>query len=371
MSTIESDVPVQADTPTAMQRARLPLLIAGPVLLVSLGIWFYVSGGRYESTDDAYVMTARVAVSTNVPGRVVELVVHDNQVVQRGDLLFRLDPDPFRISVEEAQAQLGAAVLQVDALKASYLQQRSELASARETMAYQRSEFERQQKLFASGIASQSQVDRVKHAFDEARTRADSVQHELTGVLAQLGGNADIEPAKHPTVLRAQSALDRAKLNLSYTEVHAPSDGIVTRVEQLQVGSFVAASTPVFALVSAHDVWLDANFKEDQLAHMRPGQEAKIKVDSYPGKSFAGRVVSVSPGTGSQFSMLPAENATGNWVKVVQRVPVRIEFDHRDAGVPMHAGLSAVVQVDTRYQRHLFSANADIPAVAETATVSR
>jgi membrane fusion protein (multidrug efflux system) len=175
--------------------------------------------------------------------------------------------------------------------------------------------------------------------------------------------------------MQAQAALDRARLNLSYTTITAPSDGVVTRVEQLQVGSYIAASTPVFALVSTHDVWLEANFKEDQLGHMRAGQVANVRVDSYPGKTFKGKVVSVSPGTGSQFSMLPAENATGNWVKVVQRLPVRIELEQLDAAYPLHAGLSATVNVDTRYQRHLFSANEQLPDeyAAETgpATASR
>jgi membrane fusion protein, multidrug efflux system len=161
-------------------------------------------------------------------------------------------------------------------------------------------------------------------------------------------------------VIQAQAELDCARLNLSYTTVTAPSDGVVTRVEQLQVGSYVAASTPVFALVSMHDVWLEANFKEDQLGHMRPGQTANIRIDSYPGRTFKGRIASVSPGTGSQFSMLPAENATGNWVKVVQRLPVRIELQDLDPQYPLHAGLSANVNVDTRYQRHIFGSNVQL-----------
>ena len=372
MSTPE---PMTETPPNRWQRARMPLLVTGPVVAVVLAAYFYVSGGRYEKTDDAYVMAARTAVSANVSGRVVELAVHDNQAVQRGELLYRLDDAPFRIYVEEAAAQLAAATLQIESLKATYLQRQSELASAKETLAFQQTEFERQQRLIASGIASQAQLDRARHALDEARAHLAGAQHEIAGVIAQLGGDANIEPSKHPSVLQAKAALDRARLNLSYTTVTAPSDGVVTRVEQLQVGNYVAASTPVFALVSTHDMWLEANFKEDQLGHMRAGQAANIKIDSYPGKTFKGRVVSVSPGTGSQFSMLPAENATGNWVKVVQRLPVRIELEQLDAAYPLHAGLSATVNVDTRYQRHLFSANEQLPDeyAAETgpATASR
>ena len=326
MSTPNPTAPVTEAPPNRWQRARLPLLVAGPVVAVVLAAYFYVSGGRYEKTEDAYVMTARTAISANVPGRVVELAVHDNQAVQRGDLLYRLDDAPFRIYVEEAEAQLATATLQIESLKATYQQRQGDIVSAQETLAFQQSELERQKRLIASGVASQAQVDRATHSLDEARARLASVQHEITGVTAQLGGNPQIDPAKHPAVQQAQAALDRARLNLSYTTITAPSDGVVTRVEQLQVGSYVAASTPVFALVSTHDVWLEANFKEDQLGHMRAGQAASVRIDSYPGKTFKGKVASVSPGTGSQFSMLPAENATGNWVKVVQRLPVRIEL---------------------------------------------
>ncbi|HKS55194.1 MAG TPA: HlyD family secretion protein [Steroidobacteraceae bacterium] len=357
MSTPDPSAPVDETPPNRWQRARLPLLIAGPLVVLALAAYFYVSGGRYEKTDDAYVMAARTAISANVSGRVVELAVHDNQAVQRGDVLYRLDDAPYRIYVQEAEAQLAAATLQIESLKATYLQRQADLASARDTLAFQQSELDRQKKLIAAGIASQAQVDRATHAYDEARARLASVQHEITGAAAQLGGDPNIEPSKHPTVLQAKAALDRARLNLSYTTVTAPSDGVVTRVEQLQVGSYVAASTPVFALVSVHDVWLEANFKEDQLGHMRPGQTANIRIDSYPGRTFKGRIASVSPGTGSQFSMLPAENATGNWVKVVQRLPVRVELQDLDPQYPLHAGLSANVNVDTRYQRHIFGSN--------------
>jgi membrane fusion protein (multidrug efflux system) len=354
------------------QRARLPLIILGPVVVIAIAAYFYLTGGRFVSTDDAYVATARVAISSNVSGRVVELAVHDNQFVHRGDLLYRLDDAPYRISVEEAEAQLATATLQVASLKANYLQRQSELTSAQETLAYQQSELERQRRLIASGISSQAQVDRATHSLDEARSRVAGAQHEVTAIVAQLGGNPHVEPARHPTVQQAQALLDRARLNLSYTVVNAPSDGVVTRVEQLQVGRFVEASTPVFALVSTNDVWLEANFKEDQLAHMRVGQSAAIEIDSYPGKTFKGKVVSVSPGTGSQFSALPPENATGNWVKVVQRVPIRIELEQMDPSYPLHGGLSASVNVDTQFQRHLFGANEQpTEAVTGPSTASR
>ena len=343
-------------------------MLLGPLLVVVGAGYFYLTGGRYETTDDAYVETARVAVSANVAGRVLQLFVHDNQAVHKGDPLFRLDDAPFRIAVEEAAAQLASARLQVETLKATYRQRQAELTSARDTLAFQQHEYERQQRLLASGIASQLQADRALHTLDEARTQVAGAEQQISAVAASLGGKPDIPLERHPTVQQAQALLDRAKLNLSYTVVMAPSDGIVTRVEQLQVGAYISASAPVFALVSSDNVWIEANFKEDQLAYMRAGQTARVEIDRYPGKTFQGRVASVSPGTGSQFSVLPPENATGNWVKVVQRLPVRVELDHLDAAFPLQAGLSVDVSVDTQHRRHLFgAARASSPDAAAAA----
>lgn len=349
-----ANAPETPDAPGWRRRARLPLMLAGVVVVAGIAGYLYLSGGRFESTDDAYVKTARVSISANVAGRVVELAVHDNQAVHTGELLYRLDDAPFRIAVADAEAQLASARLRVGMLKANYRQRQSEEASARDTLAFQQSELDRQQRLIGAGIASQAQVDKARHARDEAREKVAGAAQEIGAVAAQLGGNPAIEADQHPAVKQAQAALDRARLDLSYTAVRAPSDGVVTRVEALQVGSYVNASVPVFALVSTHDVWLEANFKEDQLAHMRVGQEASVEVDSYPGEVFKGKVASVSPGTGSQFSVLPPENATGNWVKVVQRLPVRVELAALDPAFPLHGGLSANVEVDTRYKRHLF-----------------
>jgi len=339
------------------RRLRLPLMIGGPALAVIVFLIVYLTGGRYEGTDDAYVQTASVAVSSNVAGRVLEVNVRDNQTVHKGDVLFRLDDEPFRIAVEEAAAQLSSARLQVESLKASYRQRQAEQTSARETLEFQKHETDRQQRLLSAGISSQLQVDRAVHALEGARTQLAATQQETNAVVANLGGDPNIEAERHPTVQHAQALLDRAKLNLSYTVIKAPTDGIVTRVEQLQAGTYMSASAAVFALVVAGDTWIEANFKENQLTHMRVGQQVEVHIDSYPGRKFQGTVASVSPGTGSQFSLLPAENATGNWVKVVQRLPVRIELRDADPEFPLHGGLSATVNVDTQHERHLFGSD--------------
>jgi membrane fusion protein, multidrug efflux system len=335
---------------------RWALMGGGIVLALVAGLWYYLATGRYVSTDDSSVQAAQATISANVPGRVVELEVHDNQNVHRGDVLFRLDDRLFRIAVEEAQAKLASARMQISAAKATYRHQLSDQAAARDTLAYQQHEYERQQRLLQSGISSRAQAEQVQHAMQLAQSQLNSAQQQAGSVLAMLGGNPDLPLDAHPVVMQAQAALDRANLDLSYTVIRAPDDGVVARVEQLQVGDYINAATPVFGLVSSRDVWVEANFKEDDLTYMRAGQSAEISIDAYPGRRFKTQVASLSPGTGAQFSLLPPENATGNWVKVVQRVPVRLQLDAREFGdtTPLHAGLSAEVTVDTEHHRSLF-----------------
>jgi membrane fusion protein (multidrug efflux system) len=332
------------------QRLRLPLMLAGPIVVLVGASWWYLTSGRIVSTDDAYVQAARTMVSTDISGRVVAIAVRDNERVTQGQLLFKLDDRPYRIAVEDATAQLAAARLQVTALKATYRQKIADSAGAEETLAYQTREFERQRQLASSGVASRAVFDQVQNAVAVARQRVASTQSDIANILAQLGGNPDIPVEQHPSVQRAQAALDKAELDLSYTTVHAHESGIVTKVEQLQLGSYVTASTPVFAIVSDR-IWIEANFKETELTHMHPGQSATVEIDTYPGVEFAAKVVSLSPGTGLTFSLLPPENATGNWVKVVQRLPVRLALERYDPDLLLHAGLSVSVDVDTQYRR--------------------
>ena len=350
---------------TLRERLRLPLMLIVPLAVVGVALYFYFSGGRYQSTDDAYVEAAQMVISSNISGRVSEIDVRDNELVKKGAVLFRIDDAPFRIAVEEAQARLGSARLEVEALQATYRQRQAELTGTEDTLAYQQREYDRQNGLLASGISSQVQVNQLRHALDSARQARNSAREELAAVAANLGGDANISIASHPSVLQARAVLDRAQLNLSYTVIRAPEDGIVAKVEQLQVGNYINASSALFALISTQDVWIEANFKESQLTYMRAGQAATVRIDSYPGELFHARITSLSPGTGAAFSMLPPENATGNWVKVVQRLPVRLAVIDAPHSLALRAGLSADVSVDTRRARVGLFASRDLAAGAD------
>src|ERR1700691_538261 len=332
---------------TRLQRLRWPLMSLAAVVVLGGGAFFYFTSGRYQGTDDAYTQAATVSISANVGGRVSEIEVRDNELVQRGTTLFKMGDAAGRIAGRDGAAPLADPRLQIESLKSTYRQRLVELRAALDTQNFAQQQYDRQTRLLASGIASQAQFDQAAHALDAARQQVANVQQQIGVALANLGGDPDIAPERHPLVEQAQAALDRAQLNLSYTVINAPTDGVVAKVEQLRVGGTIAASSPVFVLVSTRDVWIEANFKEVQLARMRPGQAATVEIDRYPGSRFSAEVTSVSPSTGSQVSLLPPENATGNWVKVVQRVPIRLQLTHVDAGFLLQAGLSANVTVDT------------------------
>jgi len=332
---------------------RTALLAGGPLVVAIAAIVLYLTGGRYVTTDDAYVQAASVDVSTNIPGRVAEVDVRDNQAVRAGQVLLRLDPRRYQIAVEDAEAALDAARRRIQSLQAGYRQQQAQAHAARNTLAYQQREFDRQTRLAAAGLSSKTQLDQAAHDLQAARDQLAASSEQAAGAAAELGDPG--EPIdRQPSVRQAQAALDRARLELSYTTVSASIDGVATKVERLQAGYYVNAAAPLFALVSRRDVWVEADFKETDLTHMRVGQAAILRVDAYPGRTLKGRVESASPGTGSSFALLPPENASGNWVKVVQRLPVRLSIDPGGADGPLAAGMSVKVKVDTGRRRSLF-----------------
>jgi membrane fusion protein (multidrug efflux system) len=332
-------------------RIRRYLFIGGAIVFTGIAAVVYFTGGRIVSTDDAYVQAARVDISTNVAGRVTKIFVRENQQVHQGDPLFQLDDRDYLIAIEDAKAKLADARLQIGALKATYLQRQADARAAEATVLYQTREFERQKNLAAKGIASQAQLDQAQHALSDAEQRLIAAKQVKSNVRTLLSDDPALDIDEHPAVQQARAMLERAQLNLTYTLIKAPMDGIVSKVDQFQSGNYVNAAVPVFSLTSDKNVWVQANFKETELTHMRPGQQATIEVDAYPGSTFHGSVESLSSGTGSSFSLLPPENATGNWVKVVQRLPVRIHIDDPDPKQPLHSGLSAVVKVDTHHSR--------------------
>jgi membrane fusion protein (multidrug efflux system) len=346
-----------SDRPAAMperrlrERLRWPLMLALPIVLAAFGAAEYLAEEPYVSTDDALVRAAKQSINGQVAGQVVEIAVEDNQRVRKGQLLFRIDPEPYQIAVDQAEARLGSAHLQIDSLKATYRQQLAELQSAKDSADFAEREYARKKALMASDFTSRTLYERAETDLKVARQHIASIENQIANTVVALNGDPNIAIDRHPTVRAARAQLERARLDLSYAAVMAPDDGIVTRVDDLQVGDFVNPGATVFSLLSGRRIWIEANFRETGLTDMRPGQEATVDVDAYPDRTFKAHVVSMSPGTGSNFSVLPPENATGNWVKVVQRLPVRLELDEVDPNRPLFSGISVTARVDTGYRR--------------------
>jgi membrane fusion protein, multidrug efflux system len=346
-----SDRPPAVPRKTLRERLRRPLLILFPILLAGVGAAYYLAEEPYVSTDDAFVRAAKESINARVAGQVVEIAVIDNQHVQPGQLLFQIDPEPYHIAVDQAEARLASARLQINEIKATYRQQLAELQSASDSADFDEREYARRKALVADGWTPREVFDQADMTIKVARQHITAVEQQIANTVAALDGDPNIDIDRHPTVRAAKAQLDQARLNLSYATVAAPDDGIVTRVDDLQVGDFVNPGAAVFSLLSSRRMWIEANFRETALTHMRPGQEAVLSVDAYPDRTFKAHIVSMSPGTGSDFSVLPPENASGNWVKVVQRLPVRLELDQIDQTKQLFSGISVTVRVDTGYRR--------------------
>lgn len=329
-------------------RRRFVVMAIVPALLLAGGGYFWLTGGRYASTDNAYVQQDRVTITADVSGRIVEVDARENDPVAAGAVLFRIDPEPYRIALAGAEAALASARLQVDQLRAAYEQAIAEETAARDDVAFTQKSFDRQQGLLDKGVASQANFDTAENDLHAAQQALSQATQRREAALAALGGDATIATDEHPMVLAALAQRDQARLELANTDVRAPSGGVVAQSDRLQVGQYVTAATPVLALVATGHSWVEANFKETDLTHMRTGEPATITIDAYPGRTLTGTVESIGAGTGAEFSLLPPQNATGNWVKVVQRVPVRIGFAEPVGDLPLRSGLSASVSVDLK-----------------------
>ena len=323
-----------------------------PLALV-VGGYFYITGGRYVSTDNAYVQADMVGISTDVSGLVAGIDVHENELVKAGQVLFRLKPDSFAIALEGAQAELGHVRNQILALQAGYQQSLAEITQAEADLPFYQATFKRQQDLVATSASSRATFDQAKHDLDAAQQKVAVAKAQAQSALAELGGNADQPVEQNPLFLQAKAKLDEAQRQLNDATVRAPFDGIVTNVNSLQVGSYLQAAQQAFSLVSSDHLWITANPKETELTGIEPGQPVTISVDTYPDARWEGKVASISPASGSSFSLLPAQNTTGNWVKVVQRIPMRVSIDNKNGQPPQRVGMSVNVEVDTGHARCL------------------
>jgi len=351
-----SSAPVVPVAPSTKSRRRsllrYPLMAALPLALIAAGGWYWVTGSRWASTENAYVQQNKVLVAPEVEGRIAEVLVGQNQMVKPGDVLFRIDDATYRIALQKADGAVALARLQVEELRTRLKDAELKADTARNTLAFQTVQFGRQDRLRTTGNATEAQYDTARHDLDLARQAVAEAEQGVTDTLVALGGNADIETDRHPSVLGALAAQNSARLDLERTIVRAPTTGTVSQVGNLQTGQYIASGSPVMAIIDTTSAWVEANFKETDLGHMRRGQPAELTLDAYPDATIKGHVESFGGGTGAIFSLLPAQNATGNWVKVVQRIPVRIALDE-PTSLPLKAGLSVGVEVDTGFVRPL------------------
>jgi membrane fusion protein (multidrug efflux system) len=349
-------IPAAPETPSRSQRqrwVRRALFALLPLALI-VGAYLHVTGGRVMSTDDAYVEADKVGVSTDVSGIVKEVDVAENQQVDIGQVLYRIDDLPFRLALQRTEAQVDIVRNDLNALKANYRDMQAQIVQGQYDIDYYSRELRRQQDLAGHGVASQQTFDAAHRNLQSAQQKLASLNQQLGAIAANLNGDPDVQVERHPRYLDAVAQRDEAQRQLDHTVVKAPFAGIVTNVPSIAAGKYLLASTTAFYLVATDHVWVDSNPKETQLTHVRPGQPVTVIVDTYPTLEWHGTVESISPAAAQEFSLLPAQNTSGNWVKVVQRIPMRVRVDTSEKDRPqLRAGMSVEVDVDTGHARGL------------------
>jgi membrane fusion protein (multidrug efflux system) len=344
---------------------RVLLLVVLPLAAVLAGAIFYLNGGRYVTTDDAYVGAQKVLITPDISGKVEKVVVKEGQRVNKGDVLFEIDPVPFRLALQQARAAVDQSKTTYNNLVANIKIYDQMADLMQQTIDLKQKDVDRKSTLAKSAFGSQLDLDNSSAALVTARAEWAFVQQQLSSARTQLLGNANLPLEEFPPYYQATAALGQAERNLDHTVMRAPMDGIATQVDQIQLGRFVIAGAPVFSVIDTAQPWVDANLKESDFTHIAIGQQVDIDVDAFPDHLFKGTIGSLSPGTGAQFAILPPQNATGNFVKVVQRVPVRIYFDSNDRWVQrLKAGMSAYTTIDTGHRRSLAALLGLTPAVA-------
>jgi membrane fusion protein (multidrug efflux system) len=335
------------------QRIRWVLFALLPLALIAGGYWYF-TGGQVMSTDDAYINAEKVGVSTDVSGIVQEVAVKDNEHVAAGQVLYRLDPRQFQIALDNAKANLAQIALMIESMKQDYKRMVSDAAAQQAQVDLDQTNYDRAATLLKSGTATQAVFDQAQYTLQNDKSKLAALREQSQVQLAKLGGNADIVVTEHPQYRQAQAQVDEAQRQLDHTVVTAPFAGIVTDVPSIAPGKYLAASITAFFLVDNDHVWVDATPKETELTYVRPGQPVAVTVDMFPDLEWRGVVESVSPAAAQEFALLPAQNTSGNWVKVVQRVPIRVRLDNSDKTLPpLRAGMSVVVDVDTGHARGL------------------
>lgn len=324
---------------------QIALMVSVPLLLIAGAGAYYAATNHYVSTDNAYVQQDKVSVSAQVTGEIVEVAVHENQHVKAGDLLYRIDQEPFQIAIAQAEAAIAAAQVSVVGMEAELGTSQVDISAAAEDVQFAQQEYNRVAELMNRGFSTRARLEQAEHALSDARSRLATAQAGAREKRAALA-TAPVAPGVNPAVLAGLAQKRKAELDLSRTEVRAAVSGTVSQADRLQLGQMMTASLPALTIVVSDKSWVEANFKETELAGMRIGQPAELTFDAYPGMKLKGHVASIGAGTGSEFSVLPAQNANGNWVKVTQRVPVRIAVDGKP-NRQLIAGLSTHVSIDT------------------------